>query len=164
MQDDANNEVLNQIALAEQAADDQRAEDEAAMAVRSDTPPISTPDDPMTEQVKLTFLSNSKGATIEVAIPNGADMNEKNMLHVLAWYITNAFGQLLPVAINSWHAQRLAMLQKGPEGAAYGQLPGVPDEAPNDPPGDEGTESPTPGIIGANGPKLLGPDARPIGG
>ena len=157
MNDDSNNEVLNQIALAEQAADDQRAEDEASMAERSDTPPVSTPEDPMTEQVKLTFLANSKGATIEVAIPNGGDMNEKNMLHVLAWYITNAFGQLLPVAINSWHAQRLAMLQAGPEAAANGHLPGVPGEAPNYPPAEQK-------IAGADGPKLLGPDARPIGG
>lgn len=119
-----------------------------------DAAPVVTEADPMVEQVRLTFLSNSKGATVEVLIPNGGEMNERNMLHVMAWYITNAFGQLLPVAINSWHAQRLAMLQKGPEGAVYGQLPGVPGEAPNDPPVK---------IAGADGPKLLGADGSPLG-
>lgn len=128
--------------------------------------PEITAADPMVEQVRLTFLSNSKGATVEVQIPNGGEMNERNMLHVMAWYITNAFGQLLPVAINSWHAQRLAMLRKGPEGAAYGQLPGVPDEAPNDPGGSIETSEREAvhrsNIAGANGPKLLGADGGPL--
>jgi hypothetical protein len=75
-------------------------------------PPVFDANDPMVEQVSLTFSSNTQGATMDIRFPPGVDMDETNILHVLAWYVTNAAPTLLPIAIQSWHAQRLAMLQK----------------------------------------------------
>lgn len=97
---------------------------------------------PFEFQVGLRFLTNEKGMQIEVEYPEGVTPDEKNITHVLAWYITNAVDQLLPVAVNSWHQQRLAM--------AAAQR--VNDAAAND----------TAGAIQTAAPRLLGPDAKPL--
>lgn len=107
-----------------------------------DAAPVFDPNDPMVEQVKLTFSSNKQGANMDISFPPGVDMDEKNILHVLAWYVANAAGQLLPIAIQSWHAYRLGLLQK---------------PAANEPE-DAVVVTPPSAIVGQDGKPLVGPE------
>jgi hypothetical protein len=106
-----------------------------------DPPPA---DGEMETQVAILLKTSSKGLAVELQFPNGIVPNERNVAHVVAWYVTNGMSQLLPVAIQSWHAQRLAMLQQS-------------GHAPHHAPQAGGA------IAGANGFKLLGADGVPLG-
>lgn len=97
---------------------------------------------PFKFQAGVRFLTNEKGMQIEVEYPEGVEPDEKNIIHVLVWYITNAVDQLLPVAINSWHQQRLAM-------AAAQQVQAASDAAD---------------VVLPTVPRILGADSKPIGG
>lgn len=100
---------------------------------------------PLETQVAILLKTNEKGLAVELQFPNGIVPNERNVAHVVAWYLANGMDQLLPVAIQSWHAQRLAMLQQS--GQASQQSPQQERGA----------------IAGANGFKLLGADGVPLG-
>jgi hypothetical protein len=65
-----------------------------------------TPVDEYVDQVGVRFALSGVGARVEVELPAGQDMDEKNPLHVLAWYISAHFSDLLPTAINAWHVAR----------------------------------------------------------
>lgn len=98
---------------------------------------------PLETQVAVVLKTNKFGMTVELQFPEGVVPSETNVAHVVAWYVANGMNQLLPVAINSWHVQRRAMLKN-----ALPALPGPEERA---------------AIAGANGVKLLGADGVPLG-
>jgi len=124
----------------------QQDQDAVAVAnVSDDESAIAKITEPFAPQISITFSSNTQGAAVEVAYPEGIEPDEKNILHVLGWYIANAFDTLLPVAINSWHAQRQFMLAQKAANAASateivtpsGRILGA-DSKPIDPSGATG--------------------------
>lgn len=103
---------------------------------------IATPGDPPALQVTLRFLTNTKGMVIEAEYPPNTEPDERNVAHVLAWYIANAGGELLPVAINSWHAQRLLQVRSAQEQAAVNDA--------------------SKAIVAAAETRILGADSKPL--
>lgn len=95
---------------------------------------------PLETQVAIVLKTNEVGMTVELQFPEGVVPHETNLAHVVAWYVANGMNQLLPVAVNSWHRQRVAMLNGG------------------QPKPEENTA-----IAGAEGVKLLGADGVPLG-
>jgi len=61
-------------------------------------------------QVSLHLSLNNMGPRLELEFPSGLqDVDERNPLHILAWYYAHGAVQLMPVAIQSWHLTRAAM-------------------------------------------------------
>lgn len=89
-------------------------------------------------QCTIHFAMNAVGARAELVLPPGQDLDETNLCHVLSWYIQNAMGQLIPVAVQSWHVTRRAMLAQMKE-QGRGEIEGL-----------------------VTGQRLLGPDGKPV--
>ena len=76
----------------------------------------------LVEVVRLTFKTNGRDAGVEMYLPQGGDLDERNPMHVFAWFICSKYEQLLPEAITAWYAERSAMLHKT-RGAVAGDEP-----------------------------------------
>jgi len=62
--------------------------------------------------MSLTFTHEGDSVLVRIKLPEGKEMDETNPLHVLAWYITKNFGELLVDAVNSWGETRRSMAPK----------------------------------------------------
>jgi hypothetical protein len=80
------------------------AEDSAAAQAAGEAPTEYV------RQASLHLLSNNLGARLEIEFPDNVELDERNPLHILAWYFAHGATELMPIAIQSWHLSRRAML------------------------------------------------------
>jgi hypothetical protein len=71
---------------------------------------LSVPLPEFVEQVQIGFCTNGRAMQVQLRFRDGEQPDETNLAHILAWYIAQSAGDLIPIAIRSWHAQRAKML------------------------------------------------------
>jgi len=67
-------------------------------------------------QASIHLSLNNLGPRLELEFPSGLQsLDERNPLHILAWYYAHAAVQLMPIAIQSWHLTRAALKAQAAE-------------------------------------------------
>ncbi len=94
---------------------------------------------PLEQQAQINLYANAKGIMLEARFPTG-EIDEKNMLHVLAWYVQQYASALIPDAARIWHVHRTAMNQQAPV---------------------KGDDAPAPELLQAPS-AIIGADGRPL--